>query len=131
MIPQDLKFTKTHEWAKIDGDGVVTVGVSEFAVAQLGDIVFIELPAVGDSVSQEAAFATIESVKAAVEIYSPVSGEIVEINEPVADGFDLLDEDPYARAWLIKVKIADAGQLDALMSANDYEAYLQSPHCQH
>ena len=128
MIPQDLKFTKTHEWAKIDGDGVVTVGVSEFAVAQLGDIVFIELPAVGDSVSQETAFATIESVKAAVEIYSPVSGEIVEINEPVADGFDLFDEDPYARAWLIKVKIADAGELDALMSAGDYEAYLQSQH---
>ena len=129
MIPQDLKFTKSHEWVRLE-DVVATIGISEFAVGQLGDIVFLELPAVGANITKEAAFGTVESVKAAVEIYSPIDGEITAVNDEVVDNFDMLTEDPYDKAWLIKVKVSDASQVDGLMSADEYQKYLQSPECQ-
>lgn len=130
MVPQDLKFAKTHEWAKTEGD-VVTIGISDFAVNQLGDIVFLELPGVGDSVTQGEAFGVIESVKAAVDLYAPVSGQVVEVNQPVTENFDVLGEDPFAKAWMIKVKIADSAQLENLMDASGYQGFLESPESQH
>lgn len=130
MISQDLKFTKSHEWVRQEEDAVVTIGISEFAVSQLGDIVFLELPAVGTNITKEATFGTIESVKAAVEIYSPMGGEVIAANDEVANNFDLLADDPYGQGWLIKVKVSDKSQLDNLMSADEYEKYLQSPDCQ-
>ena len=129
MIPRNLKFTKTHEWAGMDDNGVVTVGISEYAVNQLGDVVFIELPSVGDQVKQQSAFGAIESVKAAVELNSPVSGKVVEINEDITENFDPLSQDTYGQAWLIKVEASDQSQLDALMSAGDYQNYLDSDDC--
>ena len=129
MIPRNLKFTKTHEWAGMDDNGVVTVGISEYAVNQLGDVVFIELPSVGDQVKQQSAFGAIESVKAAVELNSPVSGKVVEINEDITENFDPLSQDTYGQAWMIKVEASDQSQLDALMSAGDYQNYLDSDNC--
>ena len=130
MIPEDLKFAKTHEWAKAD-DETVTIGISEFAVNQLGDIVFLELPAQGDSVSQGAPFGVIESVKAAVDLESPASGEVTEANDALTDQLDNLGEDPYGNSWMIKVKIADTAELDSLMNAADYETYVQSDEVKH
>ncbi len=132
MIPQDLKFTKSHEWARMDeAAGVVTVGISHYAIKQLGDIVFIELPAAGDSVSAGTPFGVIESVKAAVDLESPASGEVTEANEALADQLDTLGEDPYGASWMIKIKAGDPAELDAMMSAADYESYLNGPECSH
>ncbi len=132
MIPQDLKFTKTHEWAKLDADtGTVTIGLTDFAIEQLGDIVFVELPAAGQSVTQATPFGVIESVKAAVDLESPVSGEVTEANEALPEELDTLAEDPYGKGWMIKIKATDLAQLDSLMSPAEYENYLESPECQH
>ena len=127
MIPENFKFTKSHEWASLDeAAGVVTIGISEFAVQQLGDIVFLELPAVGDNVTQGQPFGVVESVKAAVDLDSPISGDIVEVNEDLLDNFESLTSDPYNQAWMIRVKIDDKSQLDSLMSAPDYETFIQN-----
>ncbi len=125
MIPENLKYTKTHEWAKVDG-GVITVGITDFAAEQLGDIVFVELPAVEATVSQDAAFGVVESVKAAVDLNSPVSGEVTETNMDVSDQLTLISEDPYGKGWMMKVKASDPGELDNLMSAAQYDAFLKS-----
>lgn len=130
MVPQNLKFTKSHEWVRLEEDGGVTVGISEFAVTQLGDIVFLELPSVGSTITKDATFGTIESVKAAVEIYSPISGEVTAANDEVVDNFDLLAQDSFGQGWLVKTKVVDSTELDNLMSADEYEKYLQSPECQ-
>ena len=126
MIPQDLKFTKSHEWVRLGEDGLATIGLSEFAVDQLGDIVFLELPAVGYATAKESTFGTIESVKAAVEIYAPLAGEVAEANDEAADNFDLLAQDPYGKGWLIKIKPAQPADMDSLMSAEEYEKHLQN-----
>ena len=127
MIPENLKFTKSHEWASLDEDaGVVTIGISEFAVQQLGDIVFLELPAVGDNVTQSQPFGVVESVKAAVDLDSPVGGDVVEVNEDLLDNFESLTSDPYNQAWMIRIKVDDKAQLDSLMSASDYETFIQN-----
>jgi glycine cleavage system H protein len=132
MVPKDLKFTKSHEWARLDAAaGVVTIGITEFAVQQLGDIVFIELPAVGKAVQKEASFGVIESVKAAVELYSPVSGTVTEANKSITENFDVLGQDPYGAGWMIKIKAADAKELASLLTAAEYEAFLQSPENKH
>ena len=130
MVPQDLKFTKSHEWAKLDDAGVVTVGISDYATKQLGDIVYIELPAVGASVTAAGSFGAIESVKAAVELYSPVGGEVVAANNEVEDDLDTISKDPYGQGWLMRVQASDPAQLESLMSAADYEAYLESDECE-
>lgn len=122
-IPGNLNYTKDHEWALIEGN-LVTVGVTEHAVHELGDVVFIELPEVGEQVDQEAVFGTLESVKAVAELFAPVSGEVVEVNEDLVDTPEAVNEDPYGDAWMIKIETNDAGELDDLMSAEDYQAHL-------
>ncbi|MFP4250918.1 MAG: glycine cleavage system protein GcvH [Armatimonadota bacterium] len=123
-FPDDRKYTQTHEWAKIDGD-VVRVGITSFAVEQLGDIIYLDLPEAGSSLRQGAAFGEIESVKAVSELNAPVSGEVSEVNEPVMDDLDVMAEDPWEAAWLLTVNPADPSELDALMDA---EAYAE--HCE-
>ena len=132
MVPQDVKFMKSHEWARVEEDtNIVTVGISDFAVEQLGDIVFIELPKIGKTVIQESPFGVIESVKAAVDLYSPISGRVVQVNQTVSEQLDMLAKDPYGQAWMIKIKVPNLTQLDNLMSPADYEAFIKSPEGQH
>ncbi len=120
--PQDRKYTRTHEWVQLDGD-VVTIGITDFAQEQLGDITYLELPDAGDSVSSGEPFGVVESVKAASDVYSPIDGEVVERNEGAVDGPEVLNSSPYDGAWLIKVRVADPGQLDALMGPSAYDTF--------
>jgi glycine cleavage system H protein len=119
-LPDDVKYTKSHEWAKIS-DGIVTIGLNDYAQDQLGEIVFVELPETGDTFSKGDEFGSVESVKAVSEIYIPISGEIVEINEDLEDAPELVNESCYDNGWLIKVKPEDVSQLDDLF---DKAAYL-------
>lgn len=118
-IPSDLKYAKSHEWVCVAGD-TATVGITDHAQHELTDIVFVELPAVGRKVKAGEACAVVESVKTASDIYSPVSGEVVEVNQSVADKPELTNTDPYGQGWFYKIKLANAGDLDALLSAGDY-----------
>ncbi len=121
-FPQDLKYTKNDEWIRADG----TVGVTDYAQDQLSDVVYVEfVVSEGDEVQQGDVIATIESVKAAADVYAPVSGKVVAVNEALADAPEKINEDPYGEAWLIKLEIADPGQLDGLMDAEAYQAYCQ------
>ncbi|MCP3955859.1 MAG: glycine cleavage system protein GcvH [Desulfobacterales bacterium] len=120
-LPEDLKYTDDHEWAKSEGD-TITVGISDYAQDQLGDIVFVELPEVGGSFDQGEEFGTLESVKAVSELYMPVGGEVVAINETLEDAPELVNNDPYKGGWMVKVKPDDAGQMDSL---KDKTAYLE------
>lgn len=117
-IPAELKYTKEHEWAKLEGD-IVTIGITDFAQSSLGDIVFAELPEVGDSVDKDGTFGVVESIKSASDLYSPITGEVVEANTDIADSPDMLNQDPYG-AWMIKVKVSDVEEFNALLSAEDY-----------
>lgn len=119
-IPVELRYTKEHEWVKIEGNKV-TVGITEFAQNELGDIVFVELPEVGDTVTLNDSFGNVESVKTVSELYSPVSGTVVEINEELSDSPELVNESPYEKAWMIVVEISDETELDALLDAAAYE----------
>ena len=123
MVPQDLKYTREHEWARING-GTVTVGITEHAQDQLGDIVFVDLPAVGKDFARNEEVVAIESTKAAASVYAPVDGAISEVNDALADQPELVNSDCYAGGWMVKLTVADAGQLDDLMDAPAYEAYL-------
>lgn len=123
-IPVDLKYTKTHEWARVNDDGSVTVGISDSAQDQLGDMVFIEVPEVGQTVTAEEACAVVESVKAASDVYAPIGGEIVEVNEDLADSPETVNNDAYGEGWIFRVEPADSGELGALMDADAYEAFL-------
>jgi glycine cleavage system H protein len=125
MVPQDLKYTKTHEWARAEG-GLVVVGITDFAVEQLGDIVFLELPPVGRDLKQDAPFGVVESVKAAVDLCSPISGQVVETHADLANAFDPLAKDPYGAGWMIKVRPADPKELDSLMTAGEYEEFVKT-----
>lgn len=118
---EDVKYTKDHEWAQANGD-IVTIGLSDYAQDQLGEIVFVELPEVGDTFSKGDEFGSVESVKAVSEVYIPISGEIIEINETLEDAPELVNEDCYEGGWLIRVKPSDLSQLDELM---DKAAYLE------
>lgn len=120
-----LKFTDSHEWVKDNGDGTVTIGISEHAQQMLGDVVFVDLPEVEDSVVAGDSFSLVESVKAASDIYSPVTGEIIEINEELEDSPELINEDPYESGWIVKVKLEDPSELDDLTSAEDYLANIE------
>lgn len=120
--PKDLRYTKTHEWVRLDGD-VATIGVSDYAQTELGDITFIELPDIGDSLSQNQPFGVVESVKAASDVYAPVDGEVVERNDAVVDEPELVNASPYDQAWLIKVKLNDPAQVEALMEAEAYDDF--------
>jgi glycine cleavage system H protein len=122
--PTDLKYMDSHEYARVEGDQV-TVGITEFAVDQLGDIVFLELPQVGDTVTQGEKFGTVESVKAVEDMYAPISGEVVAVNEALVDAPEALGEDPYGEAWLLKVKASDISGLDKAMDATAYQAAVE------
>jgi glycine cleavage system H protein len=120
-VPKDRRYSKEHEWALMESDGAVRVGISEFAEHELGDVVYIELPAVGAQVQQAKQMGEIESVKAVSELYSPVSGEVVEVNPEAVKSPELVNTDPYGKGWLVRVKVSDPAELDSLMEAAKYE----------
>jgi len=122
-IPPGLKYSKEHEWVAAD-DAVATIGITDYAQDQLGEIVYIELPAVGDKVSKDDPFGVVESVKAVSDIYAPVSGTVVEINEDLPESPETVNEDPYGDGWLIKVKVSDPSDFDELMDQEEYEELL-------
>ncbi|MGV2873910.1 glycine cleavage system protein GcvH [Colwellia sp. E150_009] len=119
-IPSELKYATTHEWVREEGDGIVTVGITEHAQDLLGDMVFVELPDVGDQVSTGDDICVAESVKAASDIYAPISGEVVEVNEELEDSPELVNSDAYGSGWLFKIKVGDASELDSLLDAAGY-----------
>lgn len=119
--PEELKYTKEHEWLRDNGDGTATVGITDFAQGELGDIVFVELEEAGETYDQDEVFGTIEAVKTVSDLYMPVSGEVVELNEALADDPETVNDDPYGKGWLIKIKLSDASELDALLSADAYQ----------
>ncbi len=123
MYPGDLVYHKEHEWVRVEGD-VAVIGISHFAQDQLGEVVYVDLPSTGDAVTADETFGEIESVKSVSELYSPVSGEIVEVNDALSDTPETVNADPYGDGWMIKVKMSDASEIDALMSAGDYEAFV-------
>ena len=124
MYPEEFQYTKDHEWIRLDGD-TGTIGITDHAQKELGDIVFVELPNSGDQVTAAETFGTVESVKAVSEIYSPVTGEVTAVNGKLQDHPELLNTDPHAAAWLIRVKLSDPREVQKLMSAEEYEAYIQ------
>lgn len=119
-IPEELKYTKDHEWVKVEGD-TATVGVTDFAQSELGDIVFVEVETVGDEVAEGDTFGTIEAVKTVSDLFSPVTGEVLEFNEAIEDAPESINSDPYGKGWIIKMKISDASQLDGLLDAAAYK----------
>lgn len=119
--PTELKYAKTHEWSRLEEDGTVTVGITDHAQDALGDVVFVELPEVGANVGGGDDIAVVESVKAASDIYAPVSGEVIAVNEVLDETPETINEDPYGDGWFFKIKPADAGELDELLSADEYE----------
>ncbi len=125
-IPGDLKFLKSHEWVRPEGNGRATVGISDHAQASLGDLVYVELPNVGDSVEAGNAAAVVESVKAASDVYSPVSGTVVEVNSALADKPETINEDAYGDGWLFVVEVSDAEQLNELLAPDEYAELLES-----
>lgn len=125
-IPGDLKFLKSHEWARVEDDGLVRVGISDEAQSQLGDVVYVELPELGGTVSAGNACAVVESVKAASDIYSPVSGEVVEINEALNDTPETINDDAFGEGWIYAVRPSDRSELDELMDADDYADMVES-----
>jgi len=126
QIPADIRYAKSHEWAKLLGDGSVEVGISDHAQGALGDLVFVEVPAVGRTLDAGEACAVVESVKAASDVYSPVAGTVTEVNGELANAPELINSDPYGAGWLFRLRPAAAGALDALLTAADYEAVLQA-----
>ena len=125
-IPADLRYYKEHEWVRVEDDGVAVIGISDYAQGQLGDIVYLELPDVGDEMEDpEEPFGQIESVKAMSDLFSPLNGEVVRANEELIDTLTPVNEDPYGEGWLIAVKMSDPSELDELMSAEEYEQFLE------
>ena len=120
-IPEDLKYSEDHEWLALEGE-TGTVGITDYAQSQLGDIVFVELPEVGQQLEKGQVFGTIEAVKTVAEVYAPVAGEVVEVNSAVQEGAEVINTEPYGAGWLIKIRLADAKEWSQLMSAGDYTA---------
>ena len=126
MYPANLKYTETHEWARIEKKtNTVTIGLSAHAIKQLTDIVFLELPGVGDNLKKGSPFGAIESVKAVFDLNSPVTGKVIEVNQSLSDNLELLQNDPYGEGWMIKISAERQDELETLMSAEDYTAYLK------
>jgi glycine cleavage system H protein len=119
--PKDRRYTKEHEWARLT-DGEATVGITDFAQAQLGDLVYFDLPEPGAQVSQGTKMGEVESVKAVSEIFAPVSGEVIQVNQKVVDSPEIVNQDPYGGGWLLKVKLADPSEIESLLSADEYDA---------
>ena len=124
-IPGDLKFLKSHEWARVEDSGHVTVGISEHAQSLLGDLVYVELPTVGDRITAGGAAAVVESVKAASDVYSPLSGTVTSVNEALNDKPETINEDAYGEGWIFTMAIDDADQLNDLLSPDDYAALIE------
>lgn len=122
-VPADLKYTKDHEWIKIDGD-VVTIGITDYAQGELGDIVYVEVDTEGDTLDREETFGTVEAVKTVSDLFMPVSGEVVEVNESLEDAPETVNKDAFGDGWMVKVKISDPSQLDDLLDAAAYEAII-------
>jgi len=119
-IPADLKYTEDHEWVRVEGD-TATVGVTDFAQGELGDVVFVEIETEGEELDKGETFGTVEAVKTVSDLFMPVGGEVAEVNEELADEPELVNKDPYGKGWMVKIKVADSSELDDLMSADDYE----------
>lgn len=122
-IPADLKYTKDHEWVKIEGD-VATVGITDFAQGELGDIVFVDVDTIGDDVEEGEVFGSVEAVKTVSDLFMPLTGEVMEFNEELEDSPELVNEDPYGKGWMIKIKMAADANVEELLSADDYKAIL-------
>jgi glycine cleavage system H protein len=120
-FPENLKYTKEHEWVRDNKDGTATVGITDFAEGELGDIVFVELEPEGSEFDQDEVFGTVEAVKTVSDLFAPISGEIIEINGKLEMEPEIVNDDPYGEGWMVKMKIADSSQLDGLMSADEYE----------
>lgn len=123
MYPQNFRYTKEHEWVRVDGD-IGTIGITDHAQQELGDIVYVDLPKVGTRVDQGGTLGSVESVKAVSDVYAPVSGEVIELNAALADAPEKLNEDPHGAAWLVKLKLSAPAELEKLMPAADYQAYI-------
>jgi glycine cleavage system H protein len=123
-FPEELKYTEEHEWVLVEDD-IATIGITDFAQDQLGDVVFVELPEVGDNIEAGATFGVVESVKAVSDVYAPVSGEVVEINEELPDEPETLNNSPYDAGWMVKVKLSDPSALDELMDVAAYQGFVE------
>lgn len=123
MYPADLRYDREHEWVRVEGD-IAVIGISHFAQDQLGEVVYVDLPSAGDELTAGETFGEIESVKSVSELFSPVSGEVVEVNDDLDGAPETINTDPYGAGWMIKVKMADASQLDAMMAADEYESFI-------
>lgn len=124
-IPENLKYSKDHEWVSVDGD-IATMGITDYAQSSLGDVVYVDFPRVGDKFEAHEAFGSVESVKAVSEVFTPIAGEITEINEGLNDTPEKANADPYGDGWFVKVKMSNPGEADALMSSEEYDEYLSS-----
>jgi len=124
-IPENLKYTKDHEWIKLDGD-VAVVGITDFAQGELGDIVFVEIETVGETLSQGDVFGTIEAVKTVSDMFIPVSGEVIEVNPKIEDSPEVVNKDPYGDGWLIKIKVNNPSELDSLLDAAAYKGHISA-----
>ncbi len=123
-FPQDLKYSKEHEWLKVEGN-TVTIGITDYAQDSLGDVVYVELPNEGSAMVQGETFGVIESVKAVSDLYSPVSGNIIEVNDSIIDNPDIVNEEPYGDAWMLKVELTSADELNELLSSDDYQQHVE------
>jgi len=124
-IPEDYRFTKEHEWVQLDSDQIATVGISDFAQRALGDITYVQLPKEGEEIKKDDPFGVVESVKAVSDLYSPVTGRVVEVNQPLLQAPELVNEDPYHDGWMIKVEVKDPTDVDELMNPTDYVSYVE------
>tara|TARA_B100000795_G_C22806689_1_gene445417 strand:- start:6388 stop:6765 length:378 start_codon:yes stop_codon:yes gene_type:complete len=122
-IPAELKYTKDHEWIKVDGD-IITVGITDFAQGELGDIVYIEVETINEKLDAEEVFGTVEAVKTVSDLFLPVSGEIIEFNDEISDSPEFVNDDPYGKGWMIKVKVSNIDDLNSLLSAEKYAALI-------
>lgn len=120
MLPNDLKYTKEHEWVKVEGENIF-IGITDYAQSELGDIVFVELPDIGDSFDKDEAMGTIEAVKTVADIFCPIGGEVIEVNQEIENSPELVNTSPYNDGWLIKLKMVDSASLDALLSSDEYK----------
>ena len=120
QIPENLKYTKDHEWLRLEDDGTATIGITDYAQGSLGDVTFVELPEVDDSFSDGDSFGVVESVKAASDLYMPVSGKVVAVNEALVGSPELVNSDPYGEAWMVRIELEDASALDGLLDPSDY-----------
>ena len=124
-VPANLKYTKDHEWIKVDGENAL-IGITDFAQHELGDIVFVEVETVGETLGKHETFGTIEAVKTVSDMFMPVSGEVLEFNEELTTKPEVINQDPYVNGWVIKIKLTDAGELDGLLDPEQYQALTQS-----